>query len=77
MSRYPYKGRRFWKLIFTTCKQAGRAPFIDRAWTVDREGNSYTSCAILLRPWMKNQYGERPIQRAIVIGWKTGEHDQA
>lgn len=68
---FPYRGRRLGRLILTSCRQAAGAPVFDKAWTHDREGNRYTSLAILLTPWRKNRYGEHERQRALVVGWKT------
>ena len=69
--RYPYKGRRLWRLIFTTCKQGSGAPFIDDAWTHDEDGNRYVSKVILLTPWRRTPSGRRPPMRGLVIGWRT------
>lgn len=71
MTRLPYRAQRFGRLIVTTCRQGEGAPWIDDAWTHDREGNRYASKAILLTPWRKNRYGEHRRQRALVIGWRT------
>jgi hypothetical protein len=67
---YPYRARRLGRLIVTWCRQGSGAPLIDHAWTVDREGNRYTSRAIHLRPWRKNRHGERLRGPALVIGWR-------
>ena len=70
VKRFPYKARRIGRLIFTTCRQGSYAPFIDCAWTYDREGNKYTSKAIVWPFGNRNQYGERNPRRAFVVGWR-------
>ena len=68
--RYPYKARRLGRLVVTTCKQGSGAPWCDKAWTLDREGNVYSSLAFLLRPWRRGAHGTRLPGRALVVGWR-------
>lgn len=67
--RYPNAGRRLGRLIITTCRQGTTPNLVDQAGTVDAEGNSYRSVAIV-RPWRRNRHGEYSAQRALVIGWR-------
>ena len=64
-----HKAYRFGRLILTTCLQSA-APVFDRCWATDREGNRYEGVAVLLTPWRRDSYGERPLMRAIVLGWR-------
>jgi hypothetical protein len=68
--QHPYRGWRIWRLVVTTCKQGTCRRIVDQAWTYDHDGNRYESVAIILRPWRRNQWGEYPPQRALVVGWR-------
>lgn len=65
-----FRGWHIWRIIITTCRTSTGSPFVDDAFTRDREGNEYISKAFLLMPWRKNKYGEHLSQRAFVIGWQ-------
>lgn len=60
----------FGPFLITTFMQALGAPIIDSAISVDNLGRTYKGYAILLTPWKRNQYGDRDIQLALMIGWK-------
>ncbi len=55
-------------LIVTTVTQGLGAPVFDRAMTSTPQGQRFKSIAIHLTPWRKNQYGDREIGRALVLG---------
>lgn len=58
------KARRLGRLIVTSCLQGQGAPLIDKANTIDVEGNRYKSWCIRL-PFCKH----RPV-KSLVIGWR-------
>lgn len=67
MSAYPNAGRRFGRLLITTCRQAGGHPWVDEATSTDRDGNTYNARAI--RPSLRLKRDRRG-GRALVIGWR-------
>lgn len=65
-----FRAWRMGPVILTTCIQGSCRRIVDRAVTVDREGNRYQSVAIILRPWRRNRWGDYQMQRALVLGWR-------
>lgn len=68
--KFHFKGHRIWGWIITTTMQGQGAPIIDSCRIDDEDGNRYEGWAIHLAPWRFNDYGDREINRALVIGRK-------
>lgn len=60
---------RLGSLIFTTVLQAANPPLVDKACVRDeQDGQRFRGKAILLTPWRRNRYGNRPpYQLALVV----------
>lgn len=59
----------FGKLLFTTVIQGTGAPIVDWCAGHAVDGRTFEGRAIHLRPWRKDRYGDRLMNRALVIGW--------
>lgn len=67
-----YRGHVVGRLIVSTCHQPDGAPIIDRGHTRNDQGREFRTRVLLLRPWQRNEYGDRRGGRALVIGWEHG-----
>jgi len=61
----------FGRLVITTTKQSGGAPFVDECGGQTIEGRSWRGRAVLLNPWRKDRYGDRLPGLALCLGWLT------
>lgn len=71
MSGFTHRERAwfFGRLIVGFVAQAQGAPLIDRASGRTDEGRHFDARCIHLRPWRRNEYGDRRAGRALMIGW--------
>jgi len=54
--------------VLTTTPQGTGAPFVDQCGGKTINGKNWTGYAILLKPWRRDQYGERAEGLALCIG---------
>lgn len=63
--------RQIGRFLITTTQQAAGAPLVDGGRAHAGDGRRYGVYIVLLTPWRRTTFADRPIQRALVVGWQN------